>query len=280
MRCANGHESPDGQPFCGQCGEALDAASNAPATDTTTPTGPINADPESGVAGAESSGVAEESSAVFPANAAGVTQPGSPAESILLAGASVAAEDPDAALEPGSKKWSKKHKLIADAWAAVVVIAVAIVFASVASGSDSKSVASNTPNGTVAATPTTQYTPPTTLYTPPATTLYTPPPTIAPITLPPTTAPPPTAPPVLVYEVTGDGSADLTIENASGGTEQKTVNLPYSEELTRPPDGFVYLSAQLGGSGSVSCNITYGGRVVQQASSSGDYVIASCSGSI
>jgi hypothetical protein len=85
---------------------------------------------------------------------------------------------------------------------------------------------------------------------------------------------------VVTYEVTGDGSADLTTTNASGGTEQKTVNLPYSEQLDPPPDGLVYLSAQLNGSGSISCKISYGGQVIQEASSQGDYVIASCSGSI
>jgi hypothetical protein len=94
------------------------------------------------------------------------------------------------------------------------------------------------------------------------------------------TTPTTTQPQVVTYEVTGDGSADLTITNASGGTEQKTVNLPYSEQLNPPPDGLLYLSAQLNGSGSISCKISFGGQVVQQASSQGDYVIASCSGSI
>jgi hypothetical protein len=109
------------------------------------------------------------------------------------------------------------------------------------------------------------------------------PPATAPSPTAPTTIEPPpptTQPPTVVYEVTGDGSADLTIGNASGGIEQKTVNLPYSEELTRPPGGFVYLSAHLNGTGSISCRITYGGQVIQQASSQGEFVTASCSGSI
>ena len=82
---------------------------------------------------------------------------------------------------------------------------------------------------------------------------------------------------MVVYEVTGDGSASLTLRNASGGTDQLTVPLPWSQTLPLPPNGFVYLSAQQEGSGTVACKITYGGRVVQQASSNGDYVIATCS---
>jgi hypothetical protein len=89
-----------------------------------------------------------------------------------------------------------------------------------------------------------------------------------------------TPPPKVVYEVTGTGSAVITLQNATGATEQKRVDLPYSEELTRPPNGFLYLSAQLTGSGSVSCKISYGTRVVQEATSQGQRVTVSCSASI
>lgn len=85
---------------------------------------------------------------------------------------------------------------------------------------------------------------------------------------------------IVTYEVTGTGSASLTIQNESGGTEQFEVGLPWSRSFNPPLDGFVYVSAQLNGSGDVHCKITQGGRVVQEASSSGEYVIASCSGSV
>ena len=71
-----------------------------------------------------------------------------------------------------------------------------------------------------------------------------------------------------------------TLENATGGTDQYTVSLPWSLSFPRPLGGFVYVSAQQEGSGTVHCKITYGSRVIQEASSNGDYVIASCSGTV
>ena len=44
--------------------------------------------------------------------------------------------------------------------------------------------------------------------------------------------------------------------------------------------GFVYISAQLQSSGTVTCEIKKGDQVIQSATSSGEYVIASCSGSV
>jgi hypothetical protein len=108
---------------------------------------------------------------------------------------------------------------------------------------------------------------------------------LAPVpTAPPATVPPPPTtayvPPQVTYLVDGDGSASLTLQNPSGGTDQMTVSLPWTETFPAPPDGFVYVSAQQEGSGLVHCKITYGSTVIQEASSSGDYVIASCSGSV
>jgi|SRR5271157_2584585 len=81
------------------------------------------------------------------------------------------------------------------------------------------------------------------------------------------------------YSVTGLGQAMLTYQNASGGTEQQTVSLPWSYTIPDVTSGqFLYISAQLQSSGNVSCEITVNGATIQSANSSGDYVIASCSG--
>jgi hypothetical protein len=84
----------------------------------------------------------------------------------------------------------------------------------------------------------------------------------------------------ITYAVGGLGRADLTYENASGGTEQRTVTIPWSMTFSAPSGQFVYLSAQLDGSGSLYCEIVSDGTIVQQANSSGEYVIASCSGRV
>lgn len=84
------------------------------------------------------------------------------------------------------------------------------------------------------------------------------------------------------YAVTGTaGRADLTYRNASGGTEQKEVTLPWTLKLDVPPGQFVYLSAQSlkDGNADISCRITVNGVPIQVADSSGEYVIATCSGS-
>ena len=75
------------------------------------------------------------------------------------------------------------------------------------------------------------------------------------------------------------GDANITIENASGGTEQSTVTFPYSLTFVREPGSFVYISGQLQGTGTISCQITSGGQVVETATSTGQFVIAGCSGS-
>jgi hypothetical protein len=82
----------------------------------------------------------------------------------------------------------------------------------------------------------------------------------------------------ITYRVTGNGSADLTLENASGNTEQYTVGLPYSKSFLVNPGAYLYISAQQTGSGNVTCDILANGQVIETASSSGEYVIASCSG--
>ena len=74
------------------------------------------------------------------------------------------------------------------------------------------------------------------------------------------------------------GDANITIENSTGGTEQSTVTFPYELRFIRAPGEFVYISGQLQGGGTVTCQITSGGRQVQYATSSGEFSIATCSG--
>jgi hypothetical protein len=123
---------------------------------------------------------------------------------------------------------------------------------------------------------------------------YTPPvpsATVPPITSPPTvfTPPPPPSPPPpppsVTYDLTGQGSVFVTMQNASGGTEQFETRLPYHLDLGPAGtfgglSGFVYISAQLQDTGTVTCTIKKGEQVIQTATSTGQYVIASCSGSV
>ena len=91
----------------------------------------------------------------------------------------------------------------------------------------------------------------------------------------------PPAPPKVVYSVRGTAnSATLTFENASGGTEQRRVTLPWTLELESAPPGRVaFLSADNeGDSGSVVATISVDGKVLKTAESSAPYVTASVSG--
>jgi len=85
----------------------------------------------------------------------------------------------------------------------------------------------------------------------------------------------------VTYKVTGTASqASLTYRNEQGGTEQTKVRIPWQESLTVKRGAFLYLSAQNEGkSGSVTCEIWVDDVKWKESTSSGAYVIASCSGS-
>jgi hypothetical protein len=83
----------------------------------------------------------------------------------------------------------------------------------------------------------------------------------------------------VTYDLTGQGTATVTMQNASGGTEQFETPLPYHLDLGGYT-GFVYISAQLEDTGTVTCTIKRGEEVIQTATSTGQYVIASCSGEV
>jgi hypothetical protein len=84
----------------------------------------------------------------------------------------------------------------------------------------------------------------------------------------------------ITYRVTGTtGSADLTYQNAQGGTEQANVKPPWESKFTATSGATLYLSAQnQWDAGSITCEILVDGAVVQTSTSNGGYKIASCSG--
>lgn len=85
------------------------------------------------------------------------------------------------------------------------------------------------------------------------------------------------------YRVTvpGSGRASITLTNAGGNTEQHTRFLPFSTEFRVPPGQFLYISAQsMDDVGQrITCEIVSNGKVIETATSTGRYVIATCSGS-
>lgn len=81
----------------------------------------------------------------------------------------------------------------------------------------------------------------------------------------------------VTYRVDGSGSASLTYENESGGTEQHTVRLPWTLTFEGRSGEYLYLSAQGQEYASLTTSISVDGRVVKDASSSGDYSIATVS---
>lgn len=86
----------------------------------------------------------------------------------------------------------------------------------------------------------------------------------------------------------GTKSASVTLRTESGGTIQKDVSLPMGNKDTGEPgvpsDGFkpgdfLYLSVQNAeDTGSVTCRITAGDKVIDEATSTGSRVVATCQG--
>lgn len=81
------------------------------------------------------------------------------------------------------------------------------------------------------------------------------------------------------YEVSGTAkTVSITMNNATGGTEQfSEVPTPWSETF-KMKSGFLYISAQnQTSSGTVTVKIYVDGKVTQQSTSEGEYVIATAS---
>ncbi|MDP3878709.1 MAG: hypothetical protein Q8Q07_00170 [Dehalococcoidales bacterium] len=89
-------------------------------------------------------------------------------------------------------------------------------------------------------------------------------------------------PPKIIYEITGTADeVDVTLNNATGGTEQySSVSVPKKYSFSSFPDSFLYISAQNQGEyGTVRVSIYVDGKLFKTSSSSGAYVIADASGS-
>ena len=89
--------------------------------------------------------------------------------------------------------------------------------------------------------------------------------------------------PEVIYEITGTAErVDVTLSNATGGTEQYSdVPLPKEYSYNSFSDSFVYISAQNQGEyGTVIVSIYVNGVLFKTSTSSGAYVIATASGGI
>lgn len=82
----------------------------------------------------------------------------------------------------------------------------------------------------------------------------------------------------VTYRVDGSGRASVVYTNASGSTEMRDVTLPWTESFTGRYGEHLYLSAQdKGGAGLIVVSITVNGRIVKDATSKGEYTIATVS---
>lgn len=88
------------------------------------------------------------------------------------------------------------------------------------------------------------------------------------------------APRSVTYEVSGTATrASLTYQNASGGTEQADVSVPWKKTISVKAGTFLYLSVQNNtSSGSITCKIMVDKKQFKISTSSGAYKIASCDG--
>ena len=86
----------------------------------------------------------------------------------------------------------------------------------------------------------------------------------------------------VTYRVSGStSSASLTYQNASGGTDQKDVSVPWEESFSATPGAFLYLSAQNQSEyGALKAEILLDGIAVQSGEADSAYGIASASGKI
>ena len=74
---------------------------------------------------------------------------------------------------------------------------------------------------------------------------------------------------------------DITYNNQDGNTEQMDVSsVTWNKKMVTTSGYFAYISAQVDGSGTITCKIKLNGIVVEQATSKGEYVIATCSGRV
>jgi len=88
---------------------------------------------------------------------------------------------------------------------------------------------------------------------------------------------------IVKYQVTCNPYGfDITYENSDGNTEQKDISGgSWTTTFTGYSGQFVYISAQADNENAdISVKIYYRGELIESANSSGDYVIATASGSL
>lgn len=87
----------------------------------------------------------------------------------------------------------------------------------------------------------------------------------------------------ITYTVEGKSASNITYttDGAGSSEQQSDVKLPFTKTVNVPVGfAFVSLMAQNGGGGQIKCKITKAdGTVLKEATSNGQYAIASCSGS-
>ena len=86
------------------------------------------------------------------------------------------------------------------------------------------------------------------------------------------------------YSVTGDGSADVTYASLTGGgageSQESGVLEPWTKHISAKGIFSAYsLLAQIKTGTSVTCTISVDGKVVSTNTASGEFAIATCSGS-
>lgn len=82
------------------------------------------------------------------------------------------------------------------------------------------------------------------------------------------------------YRISGTtGNVDVTLTNASGGTEQRNIAPPYELNFDAKSGQSLYISGQnQWDAGVVTCQILINGQIAQTASSNASFGIATCSG--
>ncbi|MEU4576564.1 hypothetical protein [Nonomuraea sp. NPDC023979] len=97
-----------------------------------------------------------------------------------------------------------------------------------------------------------------------------------------TPAPIDTGPRTVVYRIGGTAHVgDITVQTASGVEQTADALLPAEVSYEMPPGSFASVFVQnAAAEGSVSCEIVVDGTTVSRNSSEGEYVIASCDGTV
>lgn len=86
-----------------------------------------------------------------------------------------------------------------------------------------------------------------------------------------------TATHTVTYKITGKGSATITYIGSNFSEAQQDAPLPWTHTETVTGWQPVTINAQLKGTGSVTCEIDVDGHAGKPITSTGQYVIASCS---